>query len=38
MTDKEVLRLHLTQTMFSTSLVSFDFLTWKKMICKKVVL
>ena len=38
MTDKEVLRLHLTQAMFSTSLVSFDFLTWKKMICKKVVL
>ena len=25
MTDKEVLRLHLTQAMFSTSLVSFDF-------------
>ena len=31
MTDKEVLRLHLTQTMFSTMLVSsLDFLRWKK--------
>ena len=38
MTDKEALRLHLTQTIFSTSLVSFDFLRWKKMIWKKVVL
>ena len=38
--DKETWRLHITQTIFSTSLVSlfFYFLRWKKMFCKKVVL
>ena len=37
--DKETWRLHLTLTVFSTTLVSFfDYLRWKKMFCEKVVL
>ena len=37
--EKETWRLHLTQTIFSTSLVSsFDYLRWKKMFREKVVL
>ena len=37
--DKKTWILHLAQTIFSTSLVSFfDFLRWKKMFCKEVVL
>ena len=37
--EKQTWRLHLTQTIFSTNLVSsFDYLRWKKMFCEKVVL
>ena len=37
--EKQIWILHLTQTIFSTSLVSFfDYLRWMKMFCKKVVL
>ena len=37
--EKQTWRLHLTQTIFSTSLVSsFDYLRWKKMFREKVVL
>ena len=37
--EKETWRLHLTLTIFSTSLVSsFDYLRWKKMFREKVVL
>ena len=39
MIEKETWRLHLTLTIFSTSLVSsFDYLRWKKMFHEKVVL
>ena len=37
--EKQIWRLHLTQTIFSTNLVcSFDYLSWKKMFREKVVL
>ena len=37
--EKQTWWLHLTQTIFSTNLVSsLDYLRWKKMFCKKVVL